>query len=87
MLRVQELLKERGMTSKELAEKIGITAGALSQQIKDDANPNVKTLDKIAEVLGVDTADLLKKRVETPRNNSAIVCPHCGKPIAKLVWQ
>ena len=39
-MRVKELLKQKGMTAKELAAKIGISEGALSQSIKEGENPN-----------------------------------------------
>ena len=61
-MRVKELLKQKGMTAKELASKIGISEGALSQSIKDGANPNLQTITKIAAALGVDITELFAKR-------------------------
>ena len=52
-MRVKELLKQKGMTAKELASKIGISEGALSQSIKEGANPNLQTISKIATELDV----------------------------------
>ena len=42
MKQVKELLKQKGMTAKELAEKLGISEGALSKSIS--GNP---TLERI----------------------------------------
>jgi len=76
MLRVKELLKEKGMTAKELAARIGITEGALSQQLKEGANPSLQTLAKIATALGVPVSSLF----EQPRAG-VITCPKCGQQI------
>lgn len=76
MLRVKEILKERNITAKELAGKIGITEGALSQSLKKDANPSMQTLKRIAEGLGISMSELFAKPTE-----GIITCPHCGKEI------
>lgn len=75
-MRVKELLKQKGMTAKELAAKLGISEGALSQSIKDGANPNLQTISKIASALGVSVSDLFA----APKDG-VITCPHCGKEI------
>lgn len=75
-MRVKELLKQKGMTAKELAAKIGISEGALSQSIKDGANPNLQTITKIASALGVSVSELF----DAPKEG-VINCPHCGKEI------
>lgn len=82
MLRVKEILKERGMTAKELAPIIGITEGALSLQIKEGANPRLDSLEKIAKALDVPVYELFEK----PQTlNGTVTCPHCGKPIELCV--
>ena len=73
-MRVKELLKQKGMTAKELAAKLGISEGALSQSIKDGANPNLQTISKIASALGVSVSDLFAAPKE-----GVIHCPHCGE--------
>ena len=77
MLRIKEVLKQKGMTAKELAAKIGISEGALSLAI--NGNPTVETLEKIATSLGVSVSELFA----TPDSSSGVTlrCPHCGKPI------
>ena len=77
MLRIKEVLKQKGMAAKELAAKIGISEGALSLAI--NGNPTVKTLEKIATSLGVSVSELFA----TPDSSSGVTlrCPHCGKPI------
>lgn len=77
MIRVKEIIKAKGMTAKELAGKIGITEGALSQSIKEGANPSLKTLTSIANALNVEVSELF-----SPPSEGVITCPHCGKQIA-----
>ena len=64
------------MTAKELAAKLGISEGALSQSIKDGANPNLQTISKIASALDVPVSELF----DSPKEG-VITCPHCGKSI------
>ncbi len=72
-MRVKELLKQKGMTAKELASKIGISEGALSQSIREGANPNLQTISKIADALNVPLSELFSDSQKT-----TFVCPNCG---------
>lgn len=75
-MRVKELLKEKGVTAKELASRLGLSEGALSQSI--NGNPTLERLEKISSALGVPVTELF----ETPSSGTAtITCPHCGKTI------
>lgn len=73
-LRIKELLKEKGLLHKELAEKLGVTDIALRASLK--GNPTVGTLEKVAAALGVTVPELF-----APQPTNTITCPHCGKPI------
>lgn len=73
--RIKELLKERNMTQKELAQKIGVSAVSLNRYLT--GNTSVSSLEKIAEALGVEISELFVHR-NTEEANSTIVCPHCG---------
>jgi len=75
-MRVKELLRSKGMTAKELAGKLGISEGALSQSIKEGANPNLQTLMKIASALEVSVSELF----DAPKEG-VIHCPKCGTEI------
>lgn len=57
-LRVKELLQERGVKMKEMAEQINITAESLSRAL--NGNPQYSTLKKVAEYLNVNVRDLFK---------------------------
>lgn len=68
--RIAEILKSKGMTQTDLAEKIGISRVGLSKAI--NGNTTITTLRKIAVALEVEVSELF-----TPKSNT-IVCPKCG---------
>lgn len=70
-LRVLEVCKNKGLTLKELSEKLGISNVGLSQQI--NGNPTIDTLQKIADALNVPITDLF----DQPKAN-VFNCPKCG---------
>ncbi|AQY21322.1 helix-turn-helix domain-containing protein [Riemerella anatipestifer] len=55
---VKQILKDRGMTAKELAEGIGMSEVGLSIALSEKGNPSLSTLKKIAEILGISVAEL-----------------------------
>ena len=69
--RIAEILKERGMTQTDLAEKIGISRVGLSKAI--NGNTTITTLRKIAAALGVSVPELF-----APQPTNTITCPKCG---------
>lgn len=75
MLRIKEILKEKGMTAKELAEKLGIAPTTFSLTIK--GNPTIGTLQKVADALDVNLVELFNDQ-----KSGEIICPHCGKRIS-----
>lgn len=75
-LRIKEVIKEKGLSVQELAEKMGISRVGLSQHI--NGNPSVEVLERIAAALDVSVIELF----EPPRTDTvSLTCPHCGKPI------
>ncbi len=75
-LRVKELLKEKGITGREFALKIGITEVGLYKMLSENGNPPLKRLYELAKELDCDIIDLFE--VE---NKSNFQCPHCGKDL------
>lgn len=55
-LRILEICKQAGITQKELAERIGLSAVGLSKAI--NGNPTKDTLEKIASALNVPITEL-----------------------------
>ncbi|WP_304183096.1 helix-turn-helix domain-containing protein [Phocaeicola plebeius] len=75
-MRIKELLREKGITAKELASIIGMTETGLSIAMGENGNPPLKRLEQIATALGVPVTELFDKPKE-----GVIHCPHCGKEI------
>jgi transcriptional regulator with XRE-family HTH domain len=67
-LRILEICKQKGITQKELAAKIGMSAVGLSKAI--NGNPTIQTVNKIADALGVNVWDLFVQ-------NDYLKCPKC----------
>ena len=56
---VWELLDQLGITQKELARRSGISAGYLSQLIRGERSPSVRTQRRLQQALGVTDWDRL----------------------------
>ena len=64
---VSELRKEKGITQKELAEKLCISDKAISKWETGKSIPDVSMLVPLAEILGISTTELLEcRRMEHP---------------------
>lgn len=81
MNRIKELLKEKGVTINELADKMGISRVTLSTQINGTAN--IASYEKIATALNVPMWQLFASPEEVRHKSDALslTCPHCGKDI------
>lgn len=62
------LRKEKGMTQKELAEALHVTDKAVSKWERDLSCPDVGSLSRLADVLGVSLDELM--RVEPKKSNT-----------------
>jgi DNA-binding Xre family transcriptional regulator len=70
---IRARLAERGITQKQLAERLEIHPVSLSAMLRG-GNMKVETLAKFAAAIGCSVADFFGEPVHR--------CPHCGKPIA-----
>lgn len=70
-LRIKEVIKKKGLTVKEVAERMGINRVGLSNHIT--GNPSVEILQRIADAIGVDIVELFE-----PVNKNEFTCPECG---------
>lgn len=62
--KMDKLLKEQGMTQRELAARLGVSEVTVSRWMtagENGRNPSVQTLQRIAEVLGTTPDYLLEK--------------------------
>ena len=61
MDRIRELRNRKGFSQAKLAVKAGMDPATLNRIEQGKGNPNLKTLEKLAESLGVSVADLLEE--------------------------
>ena len=57
--RISDLRKQKGMTQEQLAQKVGVTAQAVSKWENDLSCPDISILPQLSEALGVTTDELL----------------------------
>jgi transcriptional regulator with XRE-family HTH domain len=65
MQRIRELREERGLTQVRLAVDADMNPATLNRIEQGKANPNLKTLERLAGALGVEVVDLFPK-VQSP---------------------
>jgi transcriptional regulator with XRE-family HTH domain len=91
-LDLNRAFSEHGVTSKTVAERIGLTPQTISAYV--NGNPTVKSLYQIADALECDVRDLFypvedateetttpdasPSGTNGPRASALITCPHCG---------
>lgn len=61
ILRLKELLKEKGLTGKDLAENVNVTPASISNIVQGNSFPKPDLLLQIAETLDVDVRDLFNR--------------------------
>jgi transcriptional regulator with XRE-family HTH domain len=75
-MRIKEILKEKGISQKEFASRLGMSEVGFSIAISEKGNPPINKIKEIAAALGVPVTDLF----EQPKNDT-VNCPHCGGKI------
>jgi transcriptional regulator with XRE-family HTH domain len=73
-LDIKRAIKQHGLTSAEVANRIGVNKITFSYTI--NGNPTIESLNRIAEAIGCDVSELF----EQP-STDVIHCPHCGGKI------
>lgn len=73
-MNIKLIIKEKGFSVQEVAEKLGIARETLSTQI--NGNPTVETLERIAAAIGCKVGDFFDSS-----DGDTIKCPNCGKKI------
>ena len=84
-VRLKEVLSEKGVTSAELAGRVGVSKATVSNLINNKTMPSLDTLEKISEALGVEMWELFVSKNNLPKQQeqNTITCPKCG---AKLTF-
>ena len=70
MRRIRELRAERGLTQVRLAVAADMNPATLNRIEQGKANPNIKTLERLAEALGVGLTELLEN--ESPKVQASL---------------
>ena len=73
--RIKEICSQKGITQKELAEKLGITDISLNKSLRGKY-PQLQTLERIAVALNVSVSELFDQPT-----TDIINCPYCGNKI------
>lgn len=81
---IAELRKQHGMTQLELAEKMGVTDKAVSKWERDLSCPDINSLPKLAELLGVGVEELMqiKQEAAAPENKVSGIVKTALKGVA-----
>lgn len=74
-LRIREIAKEKNITGVALAQMIKISQQNMSGIMTGKFNPSLKTLQKIADALGVPITELF---YDSKEENNTVKCPNCG---------
>lgn len=61
---LKKIRKEKGLTQKQLGEKLGISQAAIGQFESNKANPKMETIQKIADALNASLNDLIPDSYE-----------------------
>lgn len=70
--RIKDICQSKGITQKDLADRLGITDISLNKTLRGDY-PQLQSLERIANALNVPITELF----EQP-DTSIITCPNCG---------
>ena len=77
--RILEVLQQKGLSKKDLADKLNMPAQNINSTILN--NPKFSVLEKVASALGMTVSELITKE-STPSSSSVIICPKCGEAIS-----
>lgn len=80
-----DLRKSKGMTQKQIADKLNICAKTVSKWETGHGFPDVSTVAALADILGVSSDTILsgsliqnKEEIGNMKKIKFYVCPHCG---------
>lgn len=70
-LTIASLRREMKMTQAELAAKMGVTDKAVSKWERELSCPDVKSLPKLAEILGISIEELMQAEAPAPKTEGS----------------
>lgn len=78
MLRIDKIMKERGISTRMLAEKMDVTPQYVSEIVNERKNITLSSLSKFAVALQVPMAALLDGYHDIRHISNSFMCPYCG---------
>lgn len=78
--RVRATRQALGLSTAELAVKAGLSTGLISQIERGQANPSLRTLERLRTALGVSLMTLLEGSARTPEGDPAFVRRAAQRP-------
>lgn len=73
---VKSVIRKKGYTFEQVAEKMGITRITLTQNL--GRNPTINTLQRVADAIGCKVGDFFVDDISEDEGANTIVCPKCG---------
>lgn len=78
---IRTIRKQKGLTIKDVAKIVGVSEQAISQYERGIREPNLSTIDKIAEALEVTRLDLLETTYKVNNTRVSITEEHINDSI------
>jgi transcriptional regulator with XRE-family HTH domain len=69
-LAIAEAIKKTGMSQREIADRLGVTEARISQVLNATGNPTVKSLARLADVLGGELRIAFVDESHVPRSSA-----------------
>ena len=85
--RIMENRKRLGLTQDALAEKLGVTAQAVSKWENDQSCPDITTLPKLADIFGISTDALLGRDSQTVYDAEVVDTDDLSESNEKGSWE
>ena len=85
--RIIQNRKRLGLTQDKLAERLGVTAQAVSKWENDQSCPDITMLPKLAEIFGITTDELLGIFREVPVREAEVLTEENGQEDPKGTWE
>lgn len=81
MLRIDKIMKERGISTQTLAENMDVSPQYVSEIVNERKNITLASLSKFAEALKVPMAALMDGYRDMEHAVNTFKCPYCGNVI------
>ncbi len=84
--RIRTLLRNSGMSQRELAERVGATESAVSKYVSGEREPRAEVLANIATALGT-TVEYLLGRNEGLETPFGTICDLCARHAPQMTME